>query len=113
MVNHQLFQNLFEITDVDPHGKKFDRVSRIIATCEAVDMHLTLDVNTEIFPMHAGQKFSLVLANSLSLKDQIVDASKKATWKPPVQGEKTLDEDYDYVMYGKVYKYDDKGQSQV
>ena len=49
-----LFQAFFEINDIDPHGKKFDRVSRIIATSENVISELTLDINTEIFPLETG-----------------------------------------------------------
>ncbi|KAI8926414.1 RNA polymerase [Entophlyctis helioformis] len=112
MAKNQLFQDIFEITDVDPHGKKFDRVSRIIATSENVDMEVTLDVNTEIYPLRAAEKFTLALATSLALDGAPVDASKKEPWRD-YSNQKTLADDYEYVMYGKVYKYDDTGGSKV
>ncbi|KAI8898138.1 RNA polymerase [Globomyces pollinis-pini] len=103
-----LFEAHYEISDIDPHGKKFDRVSRIIATSENVISELTLDVNTEIYPLKTGNKFYLVLAQSLD--GQVTDNTKKDAWKPLG---KSLADDYDYVMYGKVYKYDDANNSKV
>jgi DNA-directed RNA polymerases I, II, and III subunit RPABC3 len=59
---NSIFSNIFEIQEIDPHGKKFDRVSRISASSDSVDMELTLDVNTEIYPLQATERITLVLA---------------------------------------------------
>jgi DNA-directed RNA polymerase I, II, and III subunit RPABC3 len=56
-----------------------------------LDMELTLDVNTEIYPLAPAEKFTLALASTLNLDDS------KAS----------LADEYEYVMFGKVYKYDD------
>ncbi|EGF81655.1 hypothetical protein BATDEDRAFT_10541, partial [Batrachochytrium dendrobatidis JAM81] len=116
-----LFQDIFEITDIDPHGKKFDRVSRIVATSENIDMGVTLDINTEIYPLRPSDKFTLALASTLALDGNPVDTSKKQPWRDPsfatpssgTTGKKSLADDYDYVMYGKVYKYEDEGGAKV
>jgi DNA-directed RNA polymerase I, II, and III subunit RPABC3 len=100
-----LLQQSFEVTDIDPHGKKFDRVSRIV--CSSDSLTLTLDVNTEIFPLEPSDKLSLLLTYSLSGN---VDSRKKQTYTLPG---KSIADDYDYVMYGKVFKYDDNGSSLV
>ena len=84
-------------------------VSRVIATSDNVDLELTLDVNTEIYPLEIAEKFSLLLSTSLT--DVTVDPTKKETWKNATG--KSLADDYEYVMYGKVYKYDDSGSSKV
>eukprot|EP00842_Homolaphlyctis_polyrhiza_P002852 jgi/Hompol1/3568/HPOL_001621-RA len=113
-----LFQDLFEVSEVDPHGKKFDRVSRIVANSKNIDMEVTLDVNTEIYPMAINEKFTLALASTLSLDGTPIDTSKKQPWRDPnsVPADKrteTLDASFDYVMYGKVFKYDDAGAAKV
>jgi DNA-directed RNA polymerase I, II, and III subunit RPABC3 len=104
--SNQIFQGQFEVQDIDPHGKKFDRVSRIVCSNELAD--LTLDVNTEIYPLHVGDTFTMLLVESLD--GSIVDTKQKQSYS--VQG-KTLADDYDYCMYGKVYKYDDQGKVSV
>ena len=70
-------------------------------------MELTLDVNSEIYPISSNEKFSLLLVASLSLDGSI---PTRETWRTDV---KSLADDYEYVMYGKVYKYDDVGNSKV
>lgn len=74
-------------------------------------MDLTLDYNIELYPLSKGASFSLALATSLSRgppptteggdedkdKDQDVNV-----WRPDGQGKGGLDDDYEYVMYGKV-----------
>ncbi|KAI8834442.1 RNA polymerase Rpb8-domain-containing protein [Chytriomyces cf. hyalinus JEL632] len=108
-----VFTDIFEVGDVNRGGKKFDRVSRLNATSEAADTEIILDINTEIYPIKISDKFTLTLATSLSL-DAVAaaasasTASKKETWRDTSSG-KSLADEYEYVMYGKVYKYDESG----
>ncbi|CAK9134853.1 unnamed protein product [Ilex paraguariensis] len=62
-----LFEDIFVVDKLDPDGKKFDKVSRIEAMSEQFDMYMQLDVNTEIYRMHVGEKFMMVLASTLNL----------------------------------------------
>ncbi|ORX79076.1 RNA polymerase, partial [Anaeromyces robustus] len=102
-----LFSDVFEIVEKDKGGKKFDRVSRIQGRSENYEMDLTLDVNTEIYPIEIGDKYALMLASSLSL-----DGSEKTEiWRDQLKD--SLADDYEYVMYGKVFKYDDSNGSKV
>eukprot|EP01098_Paradermamoeba_levis_P014296 TRINITY_DN6773_c0_g1_i1.p1 TRINITY_DN6773_c0_g1~~TRINITY_DN6773_c0_g1_i1.p1 ORF type:complete len:163 (+),score=40.46 TRINITY_DN6773_c0_g1_i1:44-490(+) len=94
-----LFEDIFNINDIDPNGKKFDRVSRLICKSENYEMDLTLDLNTEIYPVDINHKFTLVLAKSLN-----ADGSPDAGFYDPTNKPSLLDE-YEYAMYGKVYKY--------
>ncbi|KAI8003730.1 DNA-directed RNA polymerases II and V subunit 8A [Camellia lanceoleosa] len=41
-------------------------VSRIEAVSKQLDMHMQLNVNTEINPLHDGEKFMMVLASTLN-----------------------------------------------
>ncbi|KAF9349010.1 DNA-directed RNA polymerases I, II, and III subunit RPABC3 [Mortierella sp. AD094] len=104
-----IFSDIFDIKDVDGGGKKFDKVSRINARSDNYEMELTLDINNELYPLEVGEKFSLVLATSLSLTASVGNdtSGTQESWRERVGGERTLADDYEYVMYGKVYKYDE------
>lgn len=105
--------NVADSQDVDRDGKKFDRVSRINAKSADLGMELTLDVANELYPLRVDDHFSLLLARNLKpdeieADDEEQDGEtrkiKRELWRADDQG---LANDYDYVMYGKIYKFDD------
>lgn len=102
-----LFEDFFTVVGLDPDGKKWDRVKRIVAHSEQFDMELMLDVNTDIYPMQMDEKFMLTIATTLSLDgtpdDGFFDQS----------GRKSLADKFEYVMYGKLYKYNEVEQGGV
>ncbi|KZV90507.1 RNA polymerase [Exidia glandulosa HHB12029] len=104
MNSNVVFDDLFSIEVIDKDGKKFDRVSRLAARSSNHSMHLTLDYNSEIFPLTADQSFSLALATSLGAPGA---EDETHTWRPDGRGGQGLEAEYDYVMYGKVYKFDE------
>ncbi|CDO72339.1 hypothetical protein BN946_scf184977.g36 [Trametes cinnabarina] len=107
-----VFDDIFTINAIDKEGKKFDRVSRLYAHSKNYDMDLTLDYNVELFPLQNGQSFALALASSLSRAPPGAagtgdDEDKdRDVWRPDAKGRRGLDDDYEYVMYGKVYRFD-------
>lgn len=112
-----VFDDIFAITDIDKDGKKFDRVSRLFAHSKNYDMDLTLDFNVELYPLQKGHSFSLALASSLSLGGPPVegagidgaeesDDKGREVWRPDGKGRRGLEAEYEYVMYGKVYRFD-------
>ncbi|OCF38209.1 DNA-directed RNA polymerase I, II, and III subunit RPABC3 [Kwoniella heveanensis CBS 569] len=123
-----IFEDRFTVETVDKDGKKFDRVSRITAPSHNLSMSLTLDIANELYPLSTGDVFTLALARSLvpeelealtngngdvdggSENGDGLEGSKrikKELWRSDNQG---LAEDYEYVMYGKIYKFDDSAQ---
>ena len=64
MSANSLFDSQFTVTQIDPDGKKFDRgtllltVSRVIAHSSTLDMTLSLDIATDIYPVHVGQQLT-------------------------------------------------------
>jgi DNA-directed RNA polymerase I, II, and III subunit RPABC3 len=60
-----VFDDIFLIKDIDPEGKKFDRVSRLVCNSENFKTEVILDVNTQLYPMVIGEKFRLALAFTL------------------------------------------------
>ncbi|KAK9475477.1 uncharacterized protein V1510DRAFT_409313 [Dipodascopsis tothii] len=100
-----LFDDLFTVTSVD--SKRYDRVSRITATSNtADDVHLTLDINTELFPIVNSETISVAVSKTLSFDGEETVASSTG-WREPRPGERGLADDYDYVMYGTVYRFEE------
>lgn len=96
-----LFDDVFVITDID--SANYDKVSRITARSKSSqEIQLTLDINHDLFPVENGETLTVALASSLS-----EEATETASWRPPKEGERSLADDYDYVMYGTVYKFDE------
>ncbi len=75
-------------------------------------MDLTLDYNHEIFPLNIGQDVALALASSLvrgpagSQEGAEEEDRDRDVWRPDGKGRRGLDDDYGYVMYGRVYRFD-------
>ncbi|KAG1753894.1 RNA polymerase I [Suillus paluster] len=82
-----VFDDIFTTDAIDKDGKKFDRAN--------------------------GDSFAMALASSLSRDGGAPTADgedgedkDRDVWRPDGKGRRGLEEDYDYVMYGKVYKFD-------
>lgn len=103
MSENVLFENSFKITDLN--NSKYDRVSRIKAYSEnGQEVLLTLDVNTELYPLNVDDRMTVALALSLNL-DGSKDDGKG--WREVGRGEQTLADEYDYVCHGKIYRFEE------
>lgn len=99
-----LFDDIFHIDSVDT--ARYDRVCRLTAqSVSDKDIHLTLDVNSELFPVTKGASITLAIAQTLSLDGEV--KAPTTGWREPKPGDRTLADDYDYVMYGTVYKFEE------
>ena len=82
-----LFEDIFQVNDVNPDGKKFERgrqctppqswwclahavvlfvpaVTRLMATGESYEMEMLLDVNCEVYPVRCARILSFATAFS-------------------------------------------------
>ncbi|KAH9806810.1 RNA polymerase [Melampsora americana] len=100
-----LFDDLFTLTDLDKEGKKFDRVSRLKAISSNHNMNLTLDFNIELYSLKIGDSFALALSASLTPEGEKDGGPEIQSWRLE-DGKGGLADEYDYVMYGKLYKFD-------
>ncbi|KAF7137925.1 hypothetical protein RHSIM_Rhsim07G0045700 [Rhododendron simsii] len=120
-----LFDDAIKVDRLDPDGKKFDKgnacvmwlmkimrcinacllVSRIEAQSEEKDMHIQLDVNTEVYPICVGEKFRMALAPTLNL-----DGSAVTSYLPEGKS-KSLADKFEYVMHGLLYKMSEDDSS--
>lgn len=98
------------IPTLQPVPAQFPTVSRLFAHSSNYDMDLTLDFNTELYPLKKNESFSLVLASSLARGNEAATTNgvegtedKDANvWRPDGKGRRGLEEDYEYVMHGMV-----------
>ncbi|TDZ27598.1 DNA-directed RNA polymerases I, II, and III subunit RPABC3 [Colletotrichum sidae] len=107
-----LFEESFTVTNYDQ--SKYDRVARISATSADNQTIMTLDINIELFPASISDSLHLVLATSLA-HDGSKDDEKG--WRDVTKGngdrEPTLADMFDYVCYGKIYKFEDADDGQT
>ncbi|KAK5135308.1 hypothetical protein LTR08_005411 [Meristemomyces frigidus] len=107
MTDAQLYESPFTLTHLAP--STYDRVIRVSGTSADSTVALTLDVNSELFPLQQGETVTLLLAQTLNL-DGGGEDRQKGGWRPLRQGEQTLADLWDYVCYGKVYRHEDSGE---
>jgi len=108
----QLFEDTFTVTSYDQ--SKYDRVARI--GCTSTDAHtvMSLDINIELFPCAVGENLHVVLATSLSLDgSRDDDKGWRDLSRAGQSGEATLADMFDYVCYGKIYKFEDGEDGQT
>ena len=62
-------------------------------------MALDLDVNSDLFPLEINDQFTFALAHTLALDGSTDSGTFDQSGQP------SLLDQYDYVMYGKLYKW--------
>lgn len=106
-----LYEERFIISAKD--HKKYDRAARITATSidEDSSTRLELDINTELLDITPGTNIEVCLASTLSLDGSVDD---DRGWRDVAKAElQTLADGYEYVCYGKVYKFEDSKASKT
>lgn len=95
----QIFDDTFTVTAVS--HEKYDRVARVSARNSGNDITITLDINHDLYQLNTGEQFQLVLAKTLNLDG----SAEEKGWKDLARsGQRTLADDFDYVMRGKLYR---------
>ncbi|KAI2798519.1 hypothetical protein RDWZM_009769 [Blomia tropicalis] len=97
-----VFEDIFDVKDIDPEGKKFDRCSRLHCESESFKMDLILDVNTQIYPMVLGDKFRLQITSTLNEEGYPDDSEWHSKQDTPNRADS-----FDYVMYGKIFRIEE------
>ena len=103
----QVFNDTFKVTAVDPDGKKFDRVSRLVCTGNTYGMKLTIDVHSEFFRCKTDDQ--IVMSLNTTIKP---NGEASADFYEPPKGPTLLD-DYEYAMHGQVFHFEDKEENNV
>jgi DNA-directed RNA polymerases I, II, and III subunit RPABC3 len=80
-------------------------VSRICATSEVNKLAIELDVNTEIYQMEKDVYYKMVLASSVNADGSDQFDIIRFENEGSESGMGSLIDQYEYVMHGKVFKY--------
>lgn len=110
-----LFEDIFEVTALNPEGKKFDWVNRVAALGTTFECDLLLDVNSEVYNIKDGDKITLVLASTLNLDGSPDDYYQWTSTSSSMNSdnEPTLADNYEYVMHGRVFDVEYKKDETV
>ena len=100
--NNRIFEDTLEVQDIDKDLKVFDKVQRCEGLTQDAKYYISMDINSDIYPMKVGASYKLLLAKSIY--------ESKPT---PVHFEydlfantkNTLMDNFDYVMCGKVFQF--------
>lgn len=99
-----LFEDMFNVESTD--SARYNKVCRIIGqSSTSQDVKITLDINSELFPVNDNDSLTITLASSLGNDSSMITSN--GSWRPPKPSERSLADDYDYVMYGTVYKFEE------
>eukprot|EP00727_Mastigamoeba_balamuthi_P011663 m51a1_g7119 putative rna polymerase ii core subunit (148) ;mRNA; r:117562-118224 len=106
-----LFEDTFNIKTKDAGGKRFDKVSRFYCSSSSYEIDLYLDINVDIYPLEEGQRVHMALAPTLNMDGSSMGDS--FTSASAAGGKASLADKYEYVMFGRVFKFiEDKAPSQ-
>ncbi|KAG0662086.1 DNA-directed RNA polymerases I, II, and III subunit RPABC3 [Maudiozyma exigua] len=101
-----LFDDIFQIGEIDPG--RYNRIGRIEATSTTQEQcKLTLDINTDLFPVTAQEYLTVTIASSLDVDGKSETESTTKSWRPQQPGERSLADDYEYVMHGTAYRFEE------
>lgn len=102
-----LFEDMFNVESVD--AARYNKVSRIIGqSSTSQDIKITLDINSELFPVKKQDSLTITLASSLGNESSMLTSN--GSWRPPKNNDRSLADDYDYVMYGTIYKFEENSE---
>ncbi|KXS97077.1 hypothetical protein AC578_10789 [Pseudocercospora eumusae] len=102
MADAQLYEETFQCTTLIT--ETYDRVHRVLGTSHDNTTSITLDINSELYPIGIQDSFNMLIASTLNLDGTKEEAA--TGWRPR-NHEASLADMWEYVCYGKVYKVED------
>mmetsp|Transcript_8889 Transcript_8889/g.33559 ORF Transcript_8889/g.33559 Transcript_8889/m.33559 type:complete len:146 (-) Transcript_8889:13-450(-) len=97
-----LFSDEFRVVDLNPDGKKFERVNRLVCTGSSagaanVSTDLVLDINCEVFEVERDENLYVALMSTLDGKPD------SGEYVPYEEGDGSVLDDYEYAMHGLIF----------
>ncbi|CAI2382476.1 unnamed protein product [Moneuplotes crassus] len=105
MQNNILIDDTLKVKEVNRDGKHFDKVSRINGVTEVYEYEITLDVHADY--IKEGSLYKIALTNEMDLDEEDSDYYGMSSLT------ETVFKDYDYVMHGKVFRFDIKDENNI
>jgi hypothetical protein len=66
-MDNLLHDDIYEVVKVNPEGKKFERVNRIVCKGHTYETDLVLDIASEVYSLKEGDKVAFAIATTLRL----------------------------------------------
>ena len=100
--NNRIFEDTLEVQDIDKDLKVFDKVQRCEGLTQDAKYYLSMDINSEIYPMKKGALYKLLLAKSIYESKPTPENFEYDLFS---NSKNTLMDNFDYVMCGKVFQF--------
>ncbi|KAL7544502.1 hypothetical protein ACHAWF_007882 [Thalassiosira exigua] len=94
-----IFEDIFEIGQLNPEGKPFEKANRLRAAGGTFDCDLLLDFNCDIYDLREKEEITLVLASTLRPDGGPADQFSYGVSSM----EPSLADNYEYAMHGRVF----------
>ena len=99
--NNIVFDEKLEIKYIDRDVKIFEKVQRCEGTTRDSNYEISIDINSEIYPMKKGALYNIVLVKSIN---ESKTNQENFDYELISNTKNTLIDQYDYVMRGKVFQ---------
>ena len=103
MSNNIIFEEIFEVENIDKDSKIFEKVQRCEGNTKKTNYKIMLDINSEIYPMEKGGVYSIVLAKSIEESNKV--KPNEFDYELTTNKMGTLMDKYEYVMRGRVFQF--------
>ena len=100
--NNRVFEEILEIKSIDKDVKIFDKVQRCEGVTRDSNYYISMDINSEIYPMKVGASYTILLAKSIYDNKK---TPKEFDYELFLNTKNTLMDSFDYVMCGKVFQF--------
>mmetsp|Transcript_73872 Transcript_73872/g.121859 ORF Transcript_73872/g.121859 Transcript_73872/m.121859 type:complete len:160 (-) Transcript_73872:27-506(-) len=106
-----MFEDSFQVKTVD--NSRFERAGRM--DCESISFasnNLEIDINNVIYPVAPSEQIYVAITNNVSPPDDPRSLNTAYDHDPRLLGSSVMDQ-FDYVMFGKVYKKEVKKEENL
>ena len=100
--NNRIFEDTLEVQDIDKDLKVFDKVQRCEGLTQDAKYYISMDINSEMYPMKKGALYKLLLAKSIYESKPTPEYFEYDLFS---NSKNTLMDNFDYVMCGKVFQF--------
>ena len=100
--NNRVFEETLVVKYIDKDVKVFDKVQRCEGYTRDTNYYISMDINSEIYPMKVGASYTILLAKSIYDGKPTPKNFEYELFSNP---KNTLMDNYDYVMCGKVFQF--------
>lgn len=100
-----IFEDSFVVCSVD--NSRFERAGRIAMESKTMRNKMELDINNIIYPVKVDDTLQVALTDNITPLDNRKSLKNFADHDERILGASIMDQ-YEYVMFGKVYKKADK-----